>query len=95
MMLLPDYPVRAHRKDERMQDHHAARAPATLWASLSEGRPPRDPEVQSVAAKIWQDVYCRDSKLAWSQVEVGSAPYRKSIAAALAALGVAPVRSIA
>jgi hypothetical protein len=73
-----------------MRDQQAMGRPERLWTSMTEGRAPRDPEVQSVAAKIWRDVFQRDSAMAWSQVEVGSAPHRKSIAAAMAALGAAP-----
>jgi len=73
-----------------MRDQRAVGRPETLWASVTEGRAPRDPEVQSVAAKIWQDAFRRDSALAWSQVEVGSPTHRKSIAAAMVALGAVP-----
>jgi hypothetical protein len=62
-----------------------------LWSSLSEGRAPQDREVQTIAAKIWRDAYCGDSAMAWSQVEVGSPTHRKSIAAAMVALGSFPV----
>jgi hypothetical protein len=61
-----------------------------LWTSLSEGRAPQDREVQTIAAKIWRDAFCRDTALAWSQVEVGSPTHRKSMAAAMAALGSFP-----
>ncbi len=60
---------------------------AGLWASLREGRPPHDGEVESFAAKVLQDSYRQDSALEWQQVEIGSPPHRKAIAAALAALG--------
>jgi hypothetical protein len=73
-----------------MRDQRVVGRPERLWTSLTEGRAPRDPEVQSVAAKIWRDAFRRDSSIAWSQVEVGSAPHRKTIAAAMAALGAAP-----
>ena len=73
-----------------MRDQPAVGRREQLWASLSEGRAPHDGEVQSVAAKIWQDAFRRDSALAWNQIEIGSAPHRKSIAAAMAALGAAP-----
>ncbi len=70
-------------------------APRTkLWASLSEGRPPHEGEVESFAAKVWQDSYRRDSALEWKQVEVGSPLHRKAIAAALAALGAPPARLV-
>ena len=58
-----------------------------LWASLSEGRAPRDGEVESFAAKVWRDVYRGAGVLSWNEVEIGSVPHRRSIAAALAALG--------
>ena len=68
-----------------MRDHPAIPTPRRLWASLSEGRAPKDGEVESFAAKIWQDAYRRDGA-EWQQVEIGSPPHRKSMAAALAAL---------
>lgn len=73
-----------------MRDQRSMARRETLWVSITEGRAPRDPEVQSVAAKIWRDAFRRDSAIAWSQVEVGSPPHRKSIAAAMAALGAVP-----
>ena len=59
-----------------------------LWASLSEGRPPHDNEVERFAAKIWHDAYRSGAEAGaeWRQVEVGSPPHRRSMAAALAAL---------
>jgi hypothetical protein len=73
-----------------MRDQQEVGRREQLWSSLSEGRAPQDGEVQTIAAKIWQDAFRRDSALAWSQVEVGSPTHRKSIAAALAALGTYP-----
>ena len=69
-----------------MRDQPSMPMPLRLWASLSEGRPPRDGEVESFAAKIWNDAYRRDGAPDWQQVEIGSPSHRKSIAAALAAL---------
>ena len=69
-----------------MRDHPAIPTPRRLWASLSEGRPPQDGEVESFAAKIWNDAYRRDGGADWQQVEIGSPPHRKSMAVALAAL---------
>jgi len=62
-----------------------------LWANVSEGRPPHAAEIEDIAAKIWHDVYRGKEPIAWEQVEAGSAPHRKSFAAAMAALG-APLR---
>ena len=69
-----------------MRDHSLTPNPLRLWASLSEGRLPHDGEVESFAAKIWNDAYRCEAGANWQQVEVGSPAHRKSIAAALAAL---------
>ena len=69
-----------------MRDYSSTLVPRRLWASLSEGRAPRDGEVESFAAKVWNDAYRRDPGADWHQVEIGSPAHRKSIAAALAAL---------
>lgn len=71
-----------------MRDMRSAARRGGLWASVAEGRPPRDGEVESFAAKIWQDTYRRGSALDWRQVEIGSPLHRKTITAALLALGV-------
>jgi hypothetical protein len=59
-----------------MRDQQEVGRREQLWSSLSEGRAPQDGEVQTIAAKIWQDAFRRDSALAWSQVEVGSPTHR-------------------
>ena len=70
--------------------HQPAPTPSgRLWASVSEGRAPQAGEVDSFAAKIWRDAYRADGTLDWQEVEIGSPPHRKSIAAALLALGAA------
>lgn len=69
-----------------MRDHSSTVRPRRLWASLSEGRPPQDGELESFAAKIWNDAYRRGGNADWQQVEIGSPTHRKSMAAALAAL---------
>ena len=70
-----------------MRDMRSAARRGGLWASVAEGRPPQDGEVESFAAKIWHDTYRRGSTLDWQQVEIGSPIHRKTIAAALFALG--------
>ncbi|MDB5661864.1 MAG: hypothetical protein JWM38_1458 [Sphingomonas bacterium] len=70
-----------------MRNQHSAPPRAGLWTSLCEGRPPGEREVDTIAAKVWRDLYSRDSPLAWEQVEVGSPPHRKSMAVAMVALG--------
>jgi hypothetical protein len=72
-----------------MRHQPAPIEPAQLWASVSEGRAPQAGEIDSFAAKIWRDAYRGDDPLDWQQVEIGSPPHRKSIAAALLALGAA------
>ena len=62
--------------------------PCAVVACLSEGRPPRPSETESVAAKIWSEAFAPPStNTSWSDVPRGSAAYRRTMAAALAALG--------
>lgn len=57
-----------------------------MTACMIESRRPRRREVEAVAAKIWREAYGSALHLAWENVEVGSACYRRMIAAATVAL---------
>jgi hypothetical protein len=60
--------------------------PRAVLACLSEGRPPRPFETESVAAKIWREAFASAAIMNWSDVPRGSAAYRRTMAAAGAAL---------
>lgn len=62
--------------------------PRAVVACLSEGRPPHPFETESVAAKIWNEAFAASSTdISWSDVPRGSAAHRRTMAAALVALG--------
>ena len=62
--------------------------PRAVVACLSEGRRPRPFETEAVAARIWQEAFApRVGVRSWQDVPRGSAAYRRTIAAAHAALG--------
>jgi hypothetical protein len=66
--------------------------PRAVLACLSEGRPPRPFETESVAAKIWSEAFALSStNMSWSDVPRGSPAYRRTMAAALTALGCEPI----
>lgn len=66
--------------------------PRAVLACLSEGRLPRPFETESVAAKIWSEAFASPaSNMSWSEVPRGSPAYRRTMAAALAALGCEPI----
>ena len=58
-----------------------------MRACMIEDRPPRTIEVEGLAAKIWEEAFRRDGKMAWDRVEHGSHPHQKTMAAAYAAFG--------
>lgn len=53
---------------------------------MSAGRPPRQSELEQVAARIWLETYRSATGLEWSKVETGSFYERRTLAAAGAAL---------
>lgn len=62
--------------------------PRAVLACMSENRPPRPFETEAVAAKIWREAFSRGSGMMnWQDVPRGSPAYRRTIAAAYAALG--------
>jgi len=62
--------------------------PRAVLACLSEGRQPRPFETEAVAAKIWQEAFAgKTALMSWNDVPRGSSAYRRTIAAACAALG--------
>ena len=66
--------------------------PRAVLACLSEGRAPRPFETESVAAKIWSEAFAPSNpNINWSDVPQGSPAYRRTMAAALAALGCEPI----
>jgi hypothetical protein len=66
--------------------------PRAVVACLSEGRLPRPFETESVAAKIWSEAFSAPStNLRWSEVPRGSPAHRRTMAAALTALGCQPI----
>ena len=66
--------------------------PRAVLACLSEGRPPRPFETEGVAARIWQEAFApAGNHKSWSEVPHGSPAYRRTMAAARAALGGGPV----
>jgi hypothetical protein len=66
--------------------------PRAILACLSEGRQPRPFEIETVAAKIWSESFSpRPTKISWHDVPRGSTAHRRTISAALAALGCEPL----
>lgn len=62
--------------------------PRAVLACMSENRLPLPFEMEVVAAKIWQEAFAPRSEIkSWQDVPRGSAAYRRTIAAAYAALG--------
>lgn len=58
-----------------------------MRACMIEDRPPRDVEIEELAAKIWDEAFRRDAQVAWDRVEHGSRSHKKTVAAAYAAFG--------
>jgi hypothetical protein len=65
--------------------------PSAILSCLSEGRLPRPFETEFVAAKIWREAFASLCNMSWSDVPRGSPAYRRTMAAARAALGGGPI----
>ena len=59
-----------------------------LWECISSGRQPTPGELDELAKRVWHEV--GPGIREWSQVAVGSEPYRRTMSIARAAVGLEP-----